>query len=128
MIEAARETQTETRWAADAFMVLGESLGLQSFAHAVNALSVSNAWEARARDGLRDDIDRAYLRLINAIAQFEGDAVDQRIKVWMSKQPEAIKQWNEILMAAVEGDSQSYPLMAVAGRSLAQLAMTANNT
>ena len=128
VIEAARETQTETRWAADAFMVLGESLGLQSFAHAVNALSVSNAWEARARDGLRDDIDRAYLRLINAIAQFEGDAVDQRIKVWMSKQPEAIKQWNEILMAAVEGDSQSYPLMAVAGRSLAQLAMTANNT
>ena len=26
-------------------------LGLQQFAHAVNALSVSNAWKARARDG-----------------------------------------------------------------------------
>ena len=125
VIEAAQETQMETRWVADVFMALGECLGLQQFARAVNTLSVSNAWEARARDGLRDDLDRAYLHLVKAVVNIDGDTADQRIKVWMSNKPETIKQWNEILTAAVGGGDQSYPLMAVAGRSLAQLA---NNT
>ena len=125
VIEAAQETQMETRWVADVFMTLGECLGLQQFARAVNTLSVSNSWEARARDGLRDDLDRAYLHLVKAIVNIDGGAADQRIKVWMSNKPETIKHWNEILTAAVEGGDESYALMAVAGRSLAQLA---NNT
>ncbi len=120
VIEAMISTDQDIKSVTDLYLSVGEHLGLQAFAGCVNALSVTTTWEARARDGFRDDLDRAYQAF--AICIPAGKApVDQRVVEWTQGRPQAIEQWQELLIAAHEAGDRGYAVMTVAGRALGQL-------
>ena len=102
------------------YLALGERLGLHDFARHVNGLRVQSTWEARARDGFRDDIDRAYQSFSARL--LDGDsAPNDALEAWIEARPEALAQWQELVDAIEAAGDSAYPVMTVASRTLALL-------
>ena len=120
VIEATLETGHSVQAVTDLYLAVGEHLGLQSFAGCVNALSVTTSWEARARDGFRDDLDRAYQAFAQGI-EYAEEGAEAAVQGWIAERPQAMAQWHELLRAAHEAGARGYAVMTVASRTLGLL-------
>ena len=120
VIEAALETGQSIKAVTGLYLAVGEHLGFQRFASCVNGLSVTSSWEARARDGFRDDLDRAYHALASKIS-VGRKSPDAQVQAWMAERPHTMDQWQELVQAAAEAGNRAYPVMTVAGRELGLL-------
>ena len=120
VVEAALETQQSVKAVTGLYLAIGDHLGFQRFASCVNGLSVTSSWEARARDGFRDDLDRAYHALAGRIT-VGRKSPDKLVAEWMEARPDTMAQWQELLEAATDAGDRAYPVMTVAGRELGLL-------
>lgn len=121
VVEAALAANQSMQRTTQLYLALGEQLRLHDFARFVNGLSVRSSWEARARDGFRDDIDRAYQAFAAHFAKHSDIDVNQQVKDWTDSRPVSVAQWFELIEATEEAGDRAYPVLAVAGRTLAQL-------
>ncbi|QGG80329.1 NAD-glutamate dehydrogenase [Litorivicinus lipolyticus] len=120
VVESCLASDQGVHRVTELYLALGERMGLHDFARHVNGLRVQSTWEARARDGFRDDIDRAYQAFSGRLLACDGapaDALDE----WVQARPEAVAQWQELIDAIEAAGDNAYPVMAVAGRTLALL-------
>ena len=81
---------------------------------------MTSSWEARARDGFRDDLDRAYHAFASKIS-VGRKSPDAQVQAWMAERPHTMAQWQELVQAAAEAGNRAYPVMTVAGRELGLL-------
>lgn len=120
VIEASLETKQKLVKVTDLYLAVGDQLGLQTLAKSVNSLSVTSAWEARARDGFRDDLDRAYQAFARCIKVGRASG-DDAVSQWAAARPVAIEQWQQLLNAAQDASDRDYAVMTVASRTLGLL-------
>ncbi|MGB1556357.1 MAG: NAD-glutamate dehydrogenase [Oceanococcaceae bacterium] len=74
---------------APMYFSLGGQLEMPWLQEQINALSVSNRWQAMARNQLRADCYRLHRALCESVLQAEGDTVAKKLGAWLERRAEA---------------------------------------
>ncbi|GAB2794755.1 NAD-glutamate dehydrogenase GdhB [Halomonas shantousis] len=130
IIEAAKATGESIERVAEVYYHIGHRLELPWMTAQVNALEVSDSWQAQARETFRDDLDRQQLALTVSVLHMEGGAQEPepRVAQWLERHADLVERWCALLNEVRSGAQSSFPLFAVAVRELVELAESNGGT
>ena len=106
---------------ANVFFGLGDALELKWLRRQVEALEVGGQWHAISRANLRDELFTQHNRLVECVLQVGGRKRDP-LAAWQSVHSERVGVVQEMLRQMRTEGQMDYAMLAVAVRSLAQLA------
>ncbi len=121
VVEMAARRDTDVQQVAGVFFGLGESLDLRWLRRQVESLEVIGQWHARARANLRDELFNQHNLLVENILQ-TMDQKANRVASWMQANESCVQGVVEMMQDMRNHSEMDYATIAVAVRSLAQLA------
>ena len=123
ILEVAEQTGHEPLQVARAFFAVGSALDLDGYLRQITELTVSNHWQALAREAFRDDLDVSQREVTLSLlsAPTEGDP-RHRLENWLQQRQPMVQRWETILGELRSAGDHDYALYAVASRELADLA------
>jgi len=121
VVETAACRRSDIDRIADVFFGLGDLLELKWLRRQVEALAVVGQWHAISRANLRDELFTQHNRLVECVLQAAGRKRDP-LGVWEGAHAERIAAVQKIIRQMKNEGEMDYATLAVAVRSLAQLA------
>ncbi|UXY14335.1 NAD-glutamate dehydrogenase [Chitiniphilus purpureus] len=79
------------------YLALGERLGFNWLAAAIERLPRDNRWQALARIAARDDLMRLHVSLAQQAWHGGGDGIDARLHAWLERMGVPLAQWHALL-------------------------------
>ena len=121
VVETAASRRSDVNRIASVFFGLGDALELKWLRRQVEALAVGGQWHAISRANLRDELFTQHNRLVECVLQVGGRKRDP-LAAWLSAHSERVGEVQEMLRQMRKEGEMDYATLAVAVRSLAQLA------
>jgi glutamate dehydrogenase len=121
VVETAASRRSDVDRIANVFFGLGDALELKWLRRQVEALEVGGQWHAISRANLRDELFTQHNRLVECVLQVGGRKRDP-LAAWQSVHSERVGVVQEMLRQMRTEGQMDYAMLAVAVRSLAQLA------
>ena len=115
--EVAQVSQRKLDEVTGLFVEVGEQLRLTPFAQLVNQISVSNNWEALAREAFRDDLNATQQRIASVLAQQKGKP-DALVTEMLTQLETDCARWMTTIDQLSQALEVSYPMLSVALREL----------
>lgn len=122
IIHVSSETGDKPPRVAEVFYEVGARLELPWMIQQITQLTVSDNWQAKARESFRDDIERQQLALTASVLGMHDGPKDaaQRTDAWLARHEAIHERWCRLL-EQVHGTQADFPLFAVAVRELVDL-------
>ncbi|MCU0988063.1 MAG: NAD-glutamate dehydrogenase [Xanthomonadales bacterium] len=121
VVETAARRRSDVARIAQVFFSLGALLDLKWLRRQVEALQVVGQWHAMSRANLRDELFMHQNRLVERVLQSGGRKRDP-VAVWAEANAERVAGMQKMLNHMKNHVEMDYPTIAVAVRSLGQLA------
>jgi len=121
VVETAARRRSDVERIAQVFFGLGDALELKWLRRQVESLAVVGQWHAMSRTNLRDELFGQHNRLVARVLQADGRKRDP-VAAWMETHGERVRQVQKMLSDMRNQAEMDYPTIAVAVRSLGQLA------
>ncbi|HET6593036.1 MAG TPA: NAD-glutamate dehydrogenase domain-containing protein, partial [Xanthomonadales bacterium] len=121
VVETAARRRSHVDRIAQVFFGLGDALELKWLRRQVEALDVVGQWHAMSRANLRDELFTQHNRLVECVLQADGRKQDP-LAAWMSSNRDRVQSVQKMLGEMRKQAVMDYPTIAVAVRSLGQLA------
>jgi glutamate dehydrogenase len=121
VVETAASRRSDVRRIASVFFGLGDVLELKWLRRQVEALEVGGQWHAISRAYLRDELFTQHNRLVECVLQVGGRKRDP-LAAWQKAHAERVGVVQKMLRQMRKEGEIDYATLAVAVRSLAQLA------
>ncbi|WP_229730588.1 NAD-glutamate dehydrogenase [Egicoccus halophilus] len=104
---------------ADAFLRLGETLGIDRIEQALERAQVLTPWARRQRGGLANDLRRLRREAAHAaLERFPDDDEATAVRRFLDERPDALERVSTLVRAADNQDHQSLDAIAVAARTI----------
>ena len=130
VVEASALTARPLTEVATLYFMIGDDLDLHWFGEQINALDISNHWQALAREAYRDDLDWQQRALTIAVLQTDGPpgiTLEERLVQWRSCYQTLLNRWNAMINELKSGNTQEFAMYAVALRELLDLAQSSSH-
>jgi len=121
VVETAARRRSDVDRIAQVFFGLGDALELKWLRRQVEALDVVGQWHAMSRANLRDELFTQHNRLVERVLQADGRKRDP-VGAWIADNAERVGMLQKMLRDMRNLAEMDYPTIAVAVRSLGQLA------
>jgi glutamate dehydrogenase len=121
VVETAARRRSNVDRIAQVFFGLGDALELKWLRNQVEALDVVGQWHAMSRANLRDELFSQHNRLVECVLQAEGRKQDP-VAAWIANNENLVRSVQRMLSEMRKQGTMDYPTIAVAVRSLGQLA------
>jgi glutamate dehydrogenase len=121
VVETAARRRSDVDRIAQVFFGLGDALELKWLRRQVESLNVVGQWHAMSRTNLRDELFSQHNRLVERVLQADGRKRDP-VAAWMETHGDRVRQVQKMLTDMRNQAEMDYPTIAVAVRSLGQLA------
>jgi glutamate dehydrogenase len=121
VVETAARRRNDVERIAQVFFGLGDALELKWLRRQVESLNVVGQWHAMSRANLRDELFSQHNRLVERVLQADGRKRDP-VAAWTETHAERVGQVQKMLAEMRKQTEMDYPILAVAVRSLGQLA------
>jgi glutamate dehydrogenase len=115
--EVAQVSRRKLKEVTALFVEVGERLQLTTFAKLVNQISVSNNWEALAREAFRDDLNATQQRIASVLAAKKGRP-DDLVTHLLTQHETDCARWMTTIDQLGATLDVSYPMLSVALREL----------
>lgn len=123
IVEAALENNYDVLEVANIYFAVGSTLKLGWFGEMIKKQPVRSYWEALARAGFRDDVDKQQrnlaISILSSTAQVKLDNAT-RIELWLSGHKELLQRW-EFFISELKTSDPSFTMFAIALRELLDL-------
>jgi glutamate dehydrogenase len=126
IVQAALENNLAIDDVGKAYFAVGARLKLGWFGDLIKKQPVKNYWEALARAGFRDDVEKQQRNLAVSILQNSGsikdtnENIDKMVEVWLNKHPTLLQRW-EFFVDEFKTSEPEFTMFAVALRELIEL-------
>jgi len=123
-VAASQQHQCSIHDAAEILFQLSDSLSLNWFRNAIDAMPVQNRWHLRMRDAYRDDVDLQLISLVNLVLSSDDSeqlAPRERVKQWINREQATLERWQRMQAELKVLDSLDASMFAVAIRELATI-------
>ena len=121
VVETAAQRRADVTRIAQVFFGLGDALELKWLRRQVENLDVVGQWHAMSRANLRDELFTQQNRLVERVLKADGRKRDP-VAAWMACHSERVASVQKMLNHMKNHVEMDYPTIAVAVRSLGQLA------
>jgi glutamate dehydrogenase len=121
VVETAAHRRADVSRIAQVFFGLGDALELKWLRRQVENLDVVGQWHAMSRANLRDELFTQQNRLVERVLKADGRKRDP-VAAWMACHSERVASVQKMLNHMKNHVEMDYPTIAVAVRSLGQLA------
>jgi glutamate dehydrogenase len=121
VVETAAVRRSDVARIAQVFFGLGELLDIKWLRRQVEALQVVGRWHALSRANLRDELFTQQNRLVQRVLLCGGRKRDP-VAAWSEANAERVASMQQMLNHMKNHGQMDYPTIAVAVRSLGQLA------
>jgi glutamate dehydrogenase len=121
VVETAAQRRADVTRIAQVFFGLGDALELKWLRRQVENLDVVGQWHAMSRANLRDELFTHQNRLVERVLKADGRKRDP-VAAWMESHSERVASVQKMLNHMKNHEEMDYPTIAVAVRSLGQLA------
>jgi len=121
VVETAARRRSDVERIAQVFFGLGDALELKWLRRQVEALDVVGQWHAMSRANLRDELFTQHNRLVERVLQADGRKRDP-VGAWIADNADRVGLVQKMLRDMRNLAEMDYPTIAVAVRSLGQLA------
>jgi glutamate dehydrogenase len=121
VVETAANRRADVERIAQVFFGLGDLLGLKWLRQQVEVLPVVGQWHAISRANLRDELYAQQNRLVERVLHSEGRKRNP-VAAWVEAHAERVGVTQKMLKQIQNQADTDYPTIAVAVRSLGQLA------
>ena len=121
VVETAATRRSDVGRIAEVFFGLGDLLELRWLRRQVEALPVVGQWHAMSRSNLRDELFAQQNRLVERVLQSAGRKRDP-VAAWHEDNRQRVENVQKMLQHMKNHVEMDYPTIAVAVRSLGQLA------
>src|SRR5690554_6386673 len=110
---------------AQVFFALGSELQTTWFVNQINALPVDSHWQALATESYRDELERQLGAMTVSVLQAgnKDTPVEQLLSDWLNHNQLRVQRWQSLLLEFRSAGQNDYPMIAVAMRELADLAV-----
>lgn len=125
VIDAADATGQPAQRVAQVFFALGSELQTTWFVNQINALPVDSHWQALARESYRDELESQLGAMTVSVLQAgnKDTPVEQLLSDWLNHNQLRVQRWQSLLLEFRSAGQNDYPMIAVAMRELADLAV-----
>ena len=121
VVETAARRRSNVDRIAQVFFGLGDALELKWLRRQVEALDVVGQWHAMSRANLRDELFSQHNRLVESVLKAEGRKQDP-VAAWVAANEQQVRSVQKMLSEMRKQATMDYPTIAVAVRSLQELA------
>jgi glutamate dehydrogenase len=127
--ESVVDKNSDVASAVEMHHLLGDKLGLYWFAIAVSNVKVDNHWQAKARESLIDDIDKALRVMSISLLNLAGKKypLEEALQLWMHQYSPVVTRWR-IMAAELESNVENdFAIFSVAMGELKDLVDACQN-
>jgi len=125
-IDISSATGESLETVIETYYSLSEALQLNWLGKMINQLSVSNYWQALARETFLDDLSRQQQALcINLMQSSDGrKSTEVRVESWLDQHEKPIERVKQMLKQLQSESQADYPMFSVSLRELSNLSNT----
>ncbi len=125
VVFAAERTDTSIELAAEVYYAVSDRLDLHWLSYRIRDLSVSDHWEARARESFRDELHIQQRKVTISVLEghTDGDPIAQ-IDAWCQERQRKVDRWTIVLEEFRAAGNRDYSVYPVVLRELSVLVET----